>query len=537
MSENNVVSRYTTAARINHWITAVSLILLALSGMALFHPSLFFLTHLFGGGQMTRAVHPWIGVVLFFSFLGLFFRFFALNLWNRDDTVWMKNLGAVINDREEGMPELGKYNAGQKLVFWGQSILILLLFGSGLVLWDVYFEAYTYDRPEAAVGGRPCAVRDRRHPDLDRPRLRRDLGQGHLARHDPRLGHPRLELEAPSQVVPPGSRQALSNLPDNTVGAFAESDPVRLPDLVTVFARRAERLAALAPGHELEGFLRMIAALVLAQHDALSGPAAGNVARSDEGRAARSPVLQARRELARGAGAHPRAHRRHWPARGRPAGPHGACRGLGRRSRGAGRPLPARRREARPGRRDGVRGGSLAGRLDAHGRPPRCGRARSGRFRPVPGLRLAAGRRPGGAGRHQVRPSPSALLALRHGLALRADALRALRQHRQDLVPPVRRHVVSQGRVLRGLPGLFEGVLHRERAHAGAAGRRSRARWGSMCWWARRALPAWPIRLSWESWASPTETIDTNVRRCGNARYVQAGYKTRAAHGRGPGCR
>ena len=32
MSENNVVSRYTTAARINHWITAVSLILLALSG-------------------------------------------------------------------------------------------------------------------------------------------------------------------------------------------------------------------------------------------------------------------------------------------------------------------------------------------------------------------------------------------------------------------------------------------------------------------------------------------------------------------------
>jgi len=67
MSENNVVSRYTTAARINHWITAVSLILLALSGMALFHPSLYFLTNLFGGGQMTRAVHPWIGVVLFLA--------------------------------------------------------------------------------------------------------------------------------------------------------------------------------------------------------------------------------------------------------------------------------------------------------------------------------------------------------------------------------------------------------------------------------------------------------------------------------------
>src|SRR4029078_10504553 len=62
----------------------------------------------------------------------------------------------------------------------------------------------------------------------------------------------------------------LSN-PDNTVGSFAESDPVKLPDLSTVFAKRAERLKALAPGHELEGFLRMLAALGAGQHDALAG--------------------------------------------------------------------------------------------------------------------------------------------------------------------------------------------------------------------------------------------------------------------------
>ena len=86
-------------------------------------------------------------------------------------------------------------------------------------------------------------------------------------------------MEAPSQVVPPGSRQALSNgssVPptgygENTLGEIAESDPVRLPDLATVFARRAERLGALAKGHELEGFLRMLAALVTAQHSALVG--------------------------------------------------------------------------------------------------------------------------------------------------------------------------------------------------------------------------------------------------------------------------
>src|SRR5215510_563527 len=84
-----VVDRYTAAARINHWITAGSLVLLALSGLALFHPSLFFLTALFGGGQWTRAIHPWIGVVLFFSFAGLFFRFWRFNLWRREDGTWL----------------------------------------------------------------------------------------------------------------------------------------------------------------------------------------------------------------------------------------------------------------------------------------------------------------------------------------------------------------------------------------------------------------------------------------------------------------
>jgi formate dehydrogenase subunit gamma len=92
---------------------------------------------------MTRILHPWIGVVLLISFTGLFIRFFTLNFWKPEDTVWMKNFGKVMNAQEEGLPELGKYNAGQKLVFWGQSILILALFFSGLVLWDVYFADYS----------------------------------------------------------------------------------------------------------------------------------------------------------------------------------------------------------------------------------------------------------------------------------------------------------------------------------------------------------------------------------------------------------
>jgi formate dehydrogenase subunit gamma len=140
------VDRYTGGARINHWITATSLVLLAVSGLALFHPSLFFLTSVFGGGQLTRMIHPWIGVVLFFSFLGLFLRFFRLNLWTRSDTIWVANVGEVINNHEEEheeLVEIGKYNAGQKIVFWSMSLLIIVLISSGLVMWDQYFYDFT----------------------------------------------------------------------------------------------------------------------------------------------------------------------------------------------------------------------------------------------------------------------------------------------------------------------------------------------------------------------------------------------------------
>ncbi|MFG1423794.1 formate dehydrogenase subunit gamma [Roseixanthobacter liquoris] len=137
------VDRYTVGARINHWITAISLILLALSGMALFSPSLFFLTNLFGGGQWTRAIHPWIGVVLFFSFAGLFLRFWRANLWKAEDGTWLARIRDVLGGHEERLPEVGKYNAGQKFVFWGMSFLIIVLISSGFAVWDQYFYQFT----------------------------------------------------------------------------------------------------------------------------------------------------------------------------------------------------------------------------------------------------------------------------------------------------------------------------------------------------------------------------------------------------------
>lgn len=134
------VRRYGPATRVNHWITASCLILLLVSGLSFFHPSLFFLSGLFGGGQNARMLHPWIGVALVVSFLGLFLRMARLNLPRREDAVWLAHANDMLNGHEERLPELGKYNAGQKFVFWAMTGLILLLVVTGVLMWEQYFD-------------------------------------------------------------------------------------------------------------------------------------------------------------------------------------------------------------------------------------------------------------------------------------------------------------------------------------------------------------------------------------------------------------
>lgn len=138
-----MVSRYRLAARLNHWVTAIAMVLLVLSGLSMFHPSLFFLSVVFGDGQTARALHPWFGVVLFLSFLVLFFQFWRANSWTGADFAWIAHFGDLVGGREEKMPEAGKYNAGQKLVFWSMALLILALFSSGLLIWEEYFGTLT----------------------------------------------------------------------------------------------------------------------------------------------------------------------------------------------------------------------------------------------------------------------------------------------------------------------------------------------------------------------------------------------------------
>jgi len=136
------IVRYTAGTRINHWIVAISFVLLALSGLALFHPAMFWLTALFGGGPWTRILHPFIGCFMAVAFIFLAAEFWKDNNLQPRDWVWLRNLQDVVNNREEHLPEVGRYNAGQKLLFFTiVGCLIGLLF-SGIIIWRQYFSFY-----------------------------------------------------------------------------------------------------------------------------------------------------------------------------------------------------------------------------------------------------------------------------------------------------------------------------------------------------------------------------------------------------------
>lgn len=140
--ETGQIVRYAPATRINHWIVAISFVLLALSGLAMFWPPLFWLANLFGGGDVTRAVHPWIGLVMAVAFFLLAVKVRHDNRLQKADREWLQRIGDVARNQEENLPEVGRNNAGQKLVYLVALVCMLVLLVSGFVIWRAYFSAY-----------------------------------------------------------------------------------------------------------------------------------------------------------------------------------------------------------------------------------------------------------------------------------------------------------------------------------------------------------------------------------------------------------
>lgn len=136
------LQRYEDRERMAHWLTALLLMAAALSGLAFFHPSLFFLSAFFGGGVWARILHPFIGVATVAVFVFLYMRVRAENRFNAADREWRAKMGEMLRGNKDGMPPVGKYNAGQKMVFWAMSLSLLVLIATGVLFWHPWFAHY-----------------------------------------------------------------------------------------------------------------------------------------------------------------------------------------------------------------------------------------------------------------------------------------------------------------------------------------------------------------------------------------------------------
>ena len=135
------IQRYDANERTNHWLTAIGFVLAALSGLALYHPATHWMAALFGGGPWTRILHPFLGTFMFIVFALLALRMWGHNRMEPRDRQWLRQVDDVVNNREEKLPEVGRYNAGQKLLFFALVACMVALLLTGLVMWRPWLAA------------------------------------------------------------------------------------------------------------------------------------------------------------------------------------------------------------------------------------------------------------------------------------------------------------------------------------------------------------------------------------------------------------
>ncbi len=129
--------RHPVYTRFLHWMVGIFFFLALLSGFGIYLPWIFrFFTPLFGGGAMTRLLHPWFGLGFVFFFALQAINWLGVMRWRPADSRWMKHIRRyVIRSDPTESPETGFFNGGQKLMFWEIVIGCILYVITGFMMW------------------------------------------------------------------------------------------------------------------------------------------------------------------------------------------------------------------------------------------------------------------------------------------------------------------------------------------------------------------------------------------------------------------
>lgn len=130
------VLRHSAYTRVLHWSVAIFFVLSLLSGLAIYTPWLFaWIAPLFGGGALTRQLHPWFSLVFVACVALQFVHWLAPMRWRKEDRAWLRNIRGYVANAEGTSRDVGFFNAGQKGFFWTIVVTAIVFTLTGLALW------------------------------------------------------------------------------------------------------------------------------------------------------------------------------------------------------------------------------------------------------------------------------------------------------------------------------------------------------------------------------------------------------------------
>lgn len=142
------IERFTPMERTAHWTVAISFVTLAVSGLIMLFGRYLLLPltghTLFGWLTFAlKTVHNFVGPVFAVSTVVVFVLFVRDNFPIREDVRWLRHFGGLFSGTE---PSAGRFNAGEKIWFWGGLTLLgLIISASGFVL-DMLVPGIAYTR-------------------------------------------------------------------------------------------------------------------------------------------------------------------------------------------------------------------------------------------------------------------------------------------------------------------------------------------------------------------------------------------------------
>lgn len=147
------IERFTPFERAAHWSNAIAFVVLAVSGLVMAFGKFFLLpvlgATLFGWlSYALKTLHNFAGPLFAVSLLIVFLTFVRDNLPKAHDAAWLRKGGGLLSGQE--VPS-HRFNAGEKVVFWGGVLLLgAIVVGSGLVL-DMLIPGLAYTRGDMQI--------------------------------------------------------------------------------------------------------------------------------------------------------------------------------------------------------------------------------------------------------------------------------------------------------------------------------------------------------------------------------------------------